>query len=416
MSRKESYKELLTKKNVLIFLRKFLLTFLILMPPLLFIGFMGVYQTTFDDQKTPFVQWSGCNPKTEVIITWETISKEKSIVWYGTERDYLNLKEDNNDRENIHRIILSNLKPDTKYYYCVNLNEDDKSRIQSFVTAPNNTKSDFTFLMYSDSQQFYGIGWHARICNALAKHDAAFIGIAGDICQNWDYKPDWNQFFQEASVYLKDKPIVPCMGNHDGYYPEEDPDVKLHWYETYFGTTNKSADPHTFYYSFNWSNTQFVIAEIADTGDENPDDPINRRHDLWLNKTLKSGQDKDFRILIFHRQVFSAEDNNNVLIDRICPIVEKYNVSLVLYGHHHHYERFLYKGRTYICLGGGGGQQFGSNFFKPTKNTKCFSMGPSYTKISIKSDEMNIKTFSAENNLIDSCTLKKKDSIAELKA
>lgn len=416
MSRKELLKDLVIKKNVVILIRNILLTILILSPLLIFFGTMYTYQISLPDEKMPFVQWSGRDPKTEVIITWETEHKEKSIVQYGEEKDNLDLKESDDDKVEIHRVILSNLEPDTKYYYQVNLNEDDQSKIQTFVTAPNNTDTDFTFLMYSDSQQFYGIGWHSRICNALAEHDASFVGIAGDLCQNWDYKPDWNQFFQEATVYLKDKPLVPCMGNHDGYYPEDDPDSELHWYETYFGTTNKSADPHTFYYSFNWSNTQFVIGEIADTGDENPDDPANKRHDKWLNQTLKNGQNKDFRILIFHRQVFSAEEDNDVLIDRIVPIVQDYNVSLVLYGHHHHYERFLYKDQTYICLGGAGGQQFGSNYFKPTEYTESFAMGPSYTKISIDSDEMKIKTYSLENDVIDRCTLTLEDSIAELKS
>ena len=80
---------------------------------------------------------------------------------------------------------------------------------------------------------------------------------------------------------------------------------------------------------------------------------------------------------------------------------EKYNISLVLYGHHHHYERFQYNGHIYICLGGGGGQQFGSNFFRPTKYTEKFVMGPTYTIISIKNDKMEITTKTAEKDIVD---------------
>ncbi len=177
-----------------------------------------------------------------------------------------------------------------------------RSQIFSFKTAPNDTTTNYNFAIYSDSQIFYGIGWHRSICDAIANYDdLSFVSIAGDLAQNWDYKPDWNQFFYDATSYLRKYPIVPILGNHDGYYPEEDPNAELHWYETYFGATNTTSDPHSFYYAFNWSNTLFVMAEISKGEDENPELPRNIAHDVWLNKTLELAQDKTFRILIFHR-------------------------------------------------------------------------------------------------------------------
>lgn len=405
MKEKFSYREVFTRRNLLLFVRNLALTILIISPLLVFLGMMAFTQTTYPDEKAPFVQWSGYNPQKEAVVAWETDDKESSTVWYGSEKDDLNLKETDGDRVRIHRVVLTNLDPDTKYYYKVGKDGDDpiyRSSIQSFRTAPNSNSKKFDFLVYSDSQQFYGIGWHKRICDALSEHeDISFVAVAGDLCQNWDYKPDWNQYFEEGSVFLKNTPLVPCMGNHDGYYPEDDPKAEKHWYEQYFGATNTSSDPHTFYYAFNWSNVQFVVGEIADTGDENPEDPLNQKHDRWLNQTLAKGQDKTFRILMFHRQLFSAEEHNSDLIERIVPIVEKYNVSLVLYGHHHHYERFLYNDHTYICLGGGGGQQFGAYYFRPGEHSECFSVGPSYTKISVDADKMGIKTYSPEGDLID---------------
>jgi len=410
-SRKE---KILTKRNILLFLRNFGLTFLILSPIFIFLGLMYLYQLTYPDVKDPFVQWSGHDPRTEAIITWETKEKEESTVWYGTNKD--NLKWDENDDEDvyIHKIILEGLDPDTKYYYQVNIDNSEKSEVFSFITAPDDTDTEFDFIAYSDSQ-FFGIGWHNQICDAIARHDdISFVTDVGDLTQDWDEKPDWNQFFKETSVYMRKYPFVPIMGNHDGYYPEDDPDAKLHWYETYFGATNTSCDPHTFYYSFNWSNTLFIVAEISKSGDEDISLDRNIRHDIWLNKTLANGQDKTFRVLMFHRQLFSAEDDNDGLIARIVPIVEKYNISLVLYGHHHHYERFLYNDHTYVCLGGGGGQQFGANYFNPGENTECFAMGPSYTKISVESNKITLTTFSPENDVIDNCILKLKDSKAIL--
>ncbi len=369
---------------------------------------MYVYQLSFPDEKYPFVQFSGYDPRTEAIITWETIEPEESVVWYGVIEQWLNYKKKDSAREYIHRVVLTGLNPDTTYYYRVGTEKPDsniRSPVFSFKTAPNNDKTPFEFLLYSDSQQFFGIGWHERICNAIAGYEnISFVADVGDLCQEWDYKPDWNQFFKESTVYMRKFPFVPCLGNHDGYYPEDDPENNKHHYKKYFGAT---VSDDGFYYSFSWSNTLFIVGEISKTGDRDPTIDRNRKHDIWLKETLSRGQDKDFRILMFHRQLFSAEGDDEQLIARIVPIAEKYNVDLVLYGHHHHYERFLYNDRTYICLGGGGGQQFGSDFFRTSENyTRSFSMGPSYTKVSVDSRELKIVTYSAENDVIDSCFIK----------
>lgn len=418
MSEKRNAIDYLTKKNVLKFLKKFGLTCLILSPILIFLGSMALYQILLTNAKNPFVQWSGNNPKTEAMITWETSDPESSTVWFGIDEIILTNITTESASVTIHRILLTSLEPGTKYYYRVGVAgtvPTYRSEIFSFSTAPNNTNTDFNFIAFSDSQQFLGIGWHKRICDAIAGYnDISFVTEAGDICQNWGYKPDWNQFFIENTVYMNRVPFVPNTGNHDGYYPEDDPDSTLHQYEQYFGAVNETADPHTFYYSFNWSNTLFAVCEIAKGGDENINVARNIQHDKWLNQTLENAQDKAFRVIMFHRQVFSSEGNNNELITRITPIVEKYNVSLVLYGHHHHYERFLYNNHTYICLGGGGGQQFGVTFYEFTDYTKSFAFGPSYTKISITGTQMSISTLSPENDVIDSCILKLQGSQAIL--
>ena len=106
------------------------------------------------------------------------------------------------------------------------------------------------------------------------------------MAQNWDYKPDYNQFFYDASSYLGKTPIVPTMGNHDD--PGDDPNTDKFWYERYFGATNTTSTPHKFNYAFNWSNTLIVMAHIPSGGDEDKNKPEAIEHDLWMNKTLEN--------------------------------------------------------------------------------------------------------------------------------
>ncbi len=411
-------KAVFTEHNLLIFLKKFGITLLIVSPLAIFFGIIYIYQFMMPDAKAPFVQFSGRDPRTEAIIAWETEDKEASAVWYGKNEDDLKSKETDSERVKNHHIILTDLNPDTLYYYRVGIDDSDpiyRSEIYSFKTAPNDTDTEFKFAVYSDSQQFYGLGWHNRICDAISKlSDISFVAFAGDMCQNWDYKPDWNQFFKDTSVYTDKFPFAPCPGNHDSTNPATEEERERYYYEQYFGSINASSNPHTFSYSFNWSNTMFVVAEIARTDQEDPNVDFNANVDVWLKDTLAKGQDKDFRILMFHRQLFSAEEDNDMLIDRIVPIVEDYNVSLVLYGHHHHYERFLYNDRTYLCLGGGGSPQFGANYFRPGKYSECFNVGPSFTTISVSSNKLKITTLTPENDVIESLILKLDEKIAKL--
>lgn len=411
MNRDYSFKDLLSKKNILRFIRNLALTLLVISPVPIFLLSTYAYQLTFPDEKLPFVQFSGLDPKSEAIVSWESSQAESSTVWYGLENnnDALAFKKTDEEKIKIHRVVLTNLQPDTRYYYRVGMIQEEnvyRSPIYTFKTAPDHGEKEFNFCAYSDSQQFLGLGWHRLISEAIARHDdLSFVLEPGDVCQNWDYKPDWNQFFQEANQYMKKYPYVPGIGNHDGYYPDEDPNNEKHWYEQYFGATNTSTPVHSFYYSFEWGNTQFISAEIAKTGDENKNVERNRIHDRWLNRTLQAGQHKDFRILFFHRNIFSGEEDNRDLIGRMVPIVEKYNVSLVLYGHHHHYERFLHNDHTYICLGGGGGQQLGSNYYELGDETKSFNVGPSYTYFSVKSDQIDLVTYTPQQDVIDECSL-----------
>lgn len=408
---------IITGKNLLQFFKKIGMLLLVLSPILLFFFGTVIYQLLIPNAKDPFVNFSGLDPRTGVFITWETEETESSTVWYGKDSSTLSSIKTDSQLVTIHHLNLTSLEPNTKYYYRVGVAGVDpiyRSEVFSFKTAPNDTSTNFNFAAYSDSQIFFGIGYHRRVCDAIARHeDLSFVSIAGDLAQNWDYKPDWNQFFFDGTSYLRKIPIVPTMGNHDDP-GDDDYDSENFWYKNYFGATNATSNPPKFNYAFNWSNTLIIMAGIHSGGDENKGTPESIEHDIWMNKTLENAQDKAFRIIMFHRNVFSFEYDQETMIDRIVPIVEKYNVSLVMYGHTHHYGRFLYNNHTYICLGGGGSPQFGGFYFRTHPYGKVFALGPSYTKFNIRADMIIGTTYTPEDDILDTFTLQLQGSNAIL--
>ena len=387
-------------KNIALrFVRNISLTVLILSPIIGYLGVVYTVQNRSPQDKLPWVHWNGLDPKEEVYVSWETTEAGPSYVYVGSNpADVNNLFIDPIEVK-IHHIVLSGLSPDTKYYYQAGKSENaaKAADIRSFSTAPDGFK-EFNITLISDTQQMWGTGHYDTITKTIEKWgDTSFVAYAGDVGQEPDDQETWNFFFEQTSRFSDRIPLVPTPGNHDG-------DDINNLYTDYFTNTTNTGR----YYSFNWSTTQFVMAEIADMGDRDVGVAINEEHYAWLNATLEAGQSMDYRILIFHRQVFSSLGNDEGIIARITPVVEKYNVSLVFYGHIHSYERFYYNERTYVCLGGGGGLQDMS--MKSQEITQIMSMGASFTQLFFEEKGIRLRTYSPKYDIIDDIYFEKKGS------
>jgi len=423
MSSKESVEYLKENLNIrafLIFFRNFGLTLLLITPIFAYVGISSLREISLSNDKYPFTFWNGKDPKTEIVIVWETVENESSAVWLGKSSDNLNLIYDGDaGGVQLHRVELSGLEPGTQYYYRVGVASTPPNyigNINSFKTAPNSENTEFKFALIGDSQQIFGIGAHERIAQTVgALEDLAFVGTLGDIAQESDHQGNWNQYLMEAQAFMSGTAYAPLMGNHDGWYGEKYSENK---YKKYFGFATDpiyADDKHTlFNYTFSYSNTQFIIAEIAKGDDEKLDRSRNINHDKWLNATLAASQDKTFRILMLHRQVFATDAFNTDLINRIVPIAEKYKVSMVIYGHFHHYERFLYDNVTYLLQACGGVMPTDTGINPTTPYTKAFSMGAFYTHFAINTTHIVARTLTPDNDLIDMFALKNDNSRAVL--
>ena len=113
--------------------------------------------------------------------------------------------------------------------------------------------------------------------------------------------------------------------------------------------------------------------------------------------------------MLFHCPIIGSAffGPNELLIDKILPILEDYNVDLVVHGHEHHYERGYFDedkdGLMYMILGGGGGQL--DPGLRPLPETEVIVAMPCYTEVKVTDDTMHIQTFSLQNELIDEVTL-----------
>jgi hypothetical protein len=375
-----------------------LLSVIVLSPLFIYVGISNFTQTLAPFAKCPWVHWTGLDPHHEVYISWETEEETPSYVEYGTDPSALTSSVLNATKTKIHHVKLTGLSAAAIYYYRVGESADKEAdcAIGKFETAPYGTE-EFNIVMISDTQQLWGVGHYETICDALAQiDDAKFVGYAGDISQEPDDQATWNRFFQQSSKFSHKMPLIPCPGNHDN---------TDHPGNLYFEYFTIASPPNNSYYSFAWGSTLFVMAEIADMGDEDPKSNRSLAHDIWLNATLAAGQAYDYRVLVFHRKIWSSLGVSQTLVDRIVPIVNHFNVSLVMYGHDHSYERFYYENHNYICLGGGGGLQ--NMYSRPREFTQVMRMGPSFTRLYFSEKGILVRTLSPTFDVLDEILLKR---------
>ena len=128
----------------------------------------------------------------------------------------------------------------------------------------------------------------------------------------------------------------------------------------------------------------------------------------WLEKELKASS-SNWKIVVFHHPLYSSGDRHGSdlrLREVLEPFFEKYNVSVVLNGHDHFYERVKpQKGITYFIVGSGGMLRVG-NIDRGTGITaKGFDTDQAFMAAEIIGDEMYFNAISRVGQTVDSGVL-----------
>lgn len=238
------------------------------------------------------------------------------------------------------RYELTNLEPDTRYYYVVQYTyEASASNISpeyTFHTQRANNKS-FTFTVEADEHLYDKKGvlsiYNITLANQLAdKPD--FMFSLGDTFGD-DHTPeettnqDMKQLHLDYMPYLSKVthsiPFFFCLGNHEGengYYLSQHDGSNIgvygtNWRKYYypnpipneFYTGNSHEEGYGMglpenYYAFTWGNVQFVVLDVYRHCDinekpKNWDWTLGKEQYDWFKNTLESSNSK-FKIVMAH--------------------------------------------------------------------------------------------------------------------
>ena len=287
---------------------------------------------------------------TEMTIRWRTDAMDTSRVNYGTEVDNLSKSVISNTAVENHELRLTGLKPDTVYYY--DIGNDSQvlyggTNFFKFRTPPiaGSTRPVRAWII-GDSG--------TASSSAAAVYDAYRWNTGADYTDLWimlgdnAYGSGTDEEYQKAvfEMYpdlLCQTSLWSCLGNHDGNSASS-------WHQTgpYYdiftlpaqGEAGGVKSETEAYYSFDYANIHFICLDSHETKREKTEAMYQ-----WLEQDLEQNI-QPWTIAFWHHPPYSKgnhdSDTTGVLVQMreiYTPLLENYNVDLVLCGHSHCYER-----------------------------------------------------------------------------
>lgn len=307
-----------------------------------------------------------------ITIMWLTNQLCLNWIEYG-ETEKLGTKAEQcthgmmNTNSRINTVTLTNLKPNTNYFYKVvskqivdfrpykiTFGDTINSETYPFKTL-NPKEKEVSWLVLNDIHDRPESFKELIELNQNKPYD--FVFLNGDM---FDYQTDENQIINHllnpCSLFSTEKPFMFVRGNHEtrGKYSRN----LLDYYYNY----DKKE-----YYSFKMGP---VFTIVLDTGEDKKDshpvyggtvnyDSYREEQAIWLEKQMKSKAFKNapFRVVMMHIPHYHSDEEHGTTECRrlFGTLFEKYKIDLFIAGHTHEYGIFEpSKEHSYHFVIGGG--------------------------------------------------------------
>ncbi len=239
-----------------------------------------------------------------------------------------------------HSATVTDLEPSTDYTYRVGTG-DDVSEWTTFRTAPAaDDPTPWTFLYFGDAQWGLDAGWSDVVDQAFAQVPDATLAItAGDQVNDGNDDQQWAQWSAAIAPLASTRSILTVPGNHELY---GDPDmIRYRSHVEYPDNGPEGQDDLA--YRVDVGDVRFIAlnANITDGGLDDPDDNgLGALQAEWLEEQLADNP-RTWTVVTLHQPMFSAAKLRDNVAQRTAflPVLEKYDVDLVLQGHDHAYAR-----------------------------------------------------------------------------
>jgi hypothetical protein len=298
----------------------------------------------------PYLQ---CGTRSNIVVCWRTDRMTNSVVRFGRSASALNWEVRNAAEVKDHFVTLTNLAPDTQYFYAIGAADTNLAAGADFffITAPSAPKPTRIWAMGDfGTTGLFGNG-------ALAVRDAYrnFAGsrytdlwlMLGDNAYSYGRDDDYQRaVFDVYPEMLRRTVAWSTIGNHETY--GSNTLGQIAYYDIFKfpsgGQAGGIASGTIHYYSFDYGNIHLVCLD-SELSDQTASGPMA----TWLQEDLAANS-KEWLIAFWHSPPYSKgshDSDSDIDTDGhlrnmrevFVPILEAYGVDLVLCGHSHNYER-----------------------------------------------------------------------------
>ncbi|WP_246581463.1 purple acid phosphatase family protein [Echinicola shivajiensis] len=331
----------------------------------------------------------------------------------GAETSYLKTKHDGEPEieAHYHEVNIEGLKPGEDYVYRVGT---EKAWSEWFQFEMPKQEEPVQFVFFGDAQNDVLSMWSRVIRETYFQFPRVdFMIYAGDLINREEADFEWGGWFEAGGFIHSSTPILMSPGNHE--YAKAPVTLSKHWNPQFNLPKNGPEGMEEVVYEVNYKDLK-VISLDAELIDEIPDKRTKQVQ--WLRKVLKNDP-KKWTVITFHYPIYSTKPNRNNedMQDFIRPIIEEFNVDLVLQGHDHAYARgrMLYNGGNEILgegpmyvvsVSGPKMYDIGDEAWMDRKayNTQLFHW------VEVSGNKLEFKAFTATGELYDAFDLEKEAS------
>ena len=234
-----------------------------------------------------------------------------------------------------HSVVFEDLQPDTLYAYRVGDGDEHWSEWIQFRTA----KPDYAptqFVYFGDAQNSVLEHWSRVIRMAYqTAPDASFVVHAGDLINKAHRDYEWAEWYKAGGFIHSQWTAIPVVGNHE-FRPVssgESKQLSIQWRPQFTLPVEEELNEklHETVYTVDYQGIRIIVLNSND---------LLESQTAYLEEQLKSSKAK-WNILTCHHSIFSPAKGRNFQFarDHWKPLLDKYNVDLVLNGHDHTYAR-----------------------------------------------------------------------------
>lgn len=244
-------------------------------------------------------------------------------------------KKNNPFNVHYHSVVFDSLKANTIYVYRVGDGKEHWSEWIQFQTAKS-TYAPTQFVYFGDAQNDVLEHWSRVIRKAYeTAPKASFVIHAGDLINYAHRDYEWAQWFKAGGFIHSQWTAIPVVGNHEFSALEKSEPRKLsiQWRPQFTLPLEEKLDStlHETVYSVKYQDVHVIVLNSNDKLEEQT---------AYLENELKNSTAK-WKIITCHHSVFSPAKGRNFQFarDHWKPLLDQYNVDLVLNGHDHTYAR-----------------------------------------------------------------------------